>query len=112
MNSGKKSLEMKWPKGRHFTQAIQDLIGRHFTRAIQDLIVELPNLRLNVQDRVEWKGYGSMVKAATIWTSLSHAKLVPPWTKLLWWMGHIPNHSFVCWVLCQGRLPTKDRLIS
>ncbi|GAA0152173.1 hypothetical protein LIER_10720 [Lithospermum erythrorhizon] len=91
-----RSLSDRWPKGRHCTHEIQDLIAG------------VPHLRMDVQDKVKWKGYGSVVKATTIWRSLAPEKPVRPWTKLSWYKGHILIHSFVCWVLCQGRL-TRTR---
>ncbi|XP_024964846.1 uncharacterized protein LOC112505132 [Cynara cardunculus var. scolymus] len=70
-------------------------------------------LLTSVRDRVLWGDNYTMCSDFTVgnaWASLEGNHPVIPWSKLVWFSGHIPKHAFCLWLACQRRLPTQDRL--
>ncbi|XP_024964889.1 uncharacterized protein LOC112505175 [Cynara cardunculus var. scolymus] len=64
-------------------------------------------------DRVLWGDTYTLCSDFTVgkaWASLEGNHPVIPWSKLVWFSGHIPKHAFCLWLACQRRLPTQDRL--
>ncbi|XP_024958928.1 uncharacterized protein LOC112499890 [Cynara cardunculus var. scolymus] len=70
-------------------------------------------LLTSVHDRVLWGDDYNACSDFTVtnaWASLEGNHLVVPWSKSIWFSGHIPKHAFCLWLACQRRLPTQDRL--
>ncbi|GAA0184442.1 hypothetical protein LIER_31730 [Lithospermum erythrorhizon] len=62
-------------------------------------------------DRVEWfETYQH--KTSNVWNGLREVPNKVWWWKLVWYSENIPKYSFTNWLLCLGRLPTRDRLYS
>ncbi|GAA0174568.1 hypothetical protein LIER_27936 [Lithospermum erythrorhizon] len=69
----------------------------------------MPVLSPNSADVLLWDSshnFGS----SRVWHSLRVRQAKVDWYKLVWFNGHIPMYSFIVWMLCRGRLQTKDRL--
>lgn len=43
------------------------------------------------------------------WEDLRPARAPLPWTKIVWYKGHIPKHAFTFWVAQLNRLPVRAR---
>ena len=69
----------------------------------------LSSCRFDTDDKVFWNGDGKM-SIGTIWDSLRRRSTAKDWLPLLWHKFHIPACSFIAWLACRERLPTKDRM--
>lgn len=45
------------------------------------------------------------------WNMIRNREVEQPWTRSIWFKGHVPRHDFTSWVLFQDRLPTRARLL-
>ncbi|CAN1261908.1 LINE-1 retrotransposable element ORF2 protein [Linum perenne] len=48
---------------------------------------------------------------AVIWKTIRDTRPIVPWYSLIWGFGSIPRNSFLSWLVVQGRLTRRDRLI-
>lgn len=68
----------------------------------------------NEEDTYEWEINGNVItKFSTgfFYDCLREVTASLPWVKSVWIKGGIPRHSFLCWLFCLNRCPTKNRLI-
>ncbi|KAJ9540805.1 hypothetical protein OSB04_027311 [Centaurea solstitialis] len=107
--------------------------GYHLRTSVRDLIVEcdgswpivwviwnpiafdqhVPNLTDGAADVVRWKDvHGNAIDFSIREASRSILGIDPlvPWTKFVWFKGHVPKFSFCMWIACCWRLPTQDRI--
>ncbi|KAJ9536667.1 LOW QUALITY PROTEIN: hypothetical protein OSB04_un000140 [Centaurea solstitialis] len=74
----------------------------------------LPTIVDGALDSVSWRARnGSMevFSVSTAYDSLVPPSTIVPWTRTVWFSGHIPKHAFCLWLACWNRLPTQDRLV-
>lgn len=45
------------------------------------------------------------------WNVVRNRAVEQPWTRRIWFKGHIPRHAFTSWVVHQDRLPIRSRLL-
>ncbi|KAJ9563283.1 hypothetical protein OSB04_008443 [Centaurea solstitialis] len=107
--------------------------GYRLHTVVRELIVDCagswPNLWVNLNpeafsqpisalvdgadDVVRWKDVnGNAIDFSIREASRSIFGLGPtvPWTKFVWFKGHVPKFSFCMWTACYWRLPTQDRI--
>ncbi|KAJ9560946.1 hypothetical protein OSB04_006106 [Centaurea solstitialis] len=73
----------------------------------------MPALVDGADDVVRWKDVnGNAIDFSIREASRSIFGLGPtvPWTKFVWFKGHVPKFSFCMWTACYWRLPTQDRI--
>ncbi|KAJ9536622.1 hypothetical protein OSB04_un000171 [Centaurea solstitialis] len=107
--------------------------GYHLHTSVRDLIVDcdgswpilwvnwnpdafdqhMPFLTHGAPDVVRWKDvHGNAIDFSIREASRSIFGIDPlvPWTKFVWFKGHVPKFSFCMWTACCWRLPTQDRI--
>lgn len=94
--------EWRWPRERN--------------RAIMQIMRSAPsNLRPNtgVDDSVIWiPASNGTFSVKTAWEALRNPLPKVPWAPIVWFKQGIPRWTFIMWLVCWGRLSTKDRLLS
>ncbi|CAA7018782.1 unnamed protein product [Microthlaspi erraticum] len=55
--------------------------------------------------------YAKKFSSRGTWEQLRTRSAQVPWSKIVWFREAIPRASFIMWLVCLGRLPTRDRLI-
>ncbi|KAJ9541952.1 hypothetical protein OSB04_028458 [Centaurea solstitialis] len=73
----------------------------------------VPILTDDAADVVRWKDvHGNAIDFSIREASRSIIGIDPlvPWTKFVWFKGHVPKFSFCMWTACCWRLPTQDRI--
>ncbi|GAA0146710.1 hypothetical protein LIER_06600 [Lithospermum erythrorhizon] len=91
------SNTIRWPVGRANTSDVQvfrNEFPRHFDQT---------------DDCLVWFRDTSC-KATNVWNKLRSNSAQVWWWKVVWFKGHIPRFSFICWILLLNRMPTRDRL--
>ncbi|XP_010541748.1 PREDICTED: uncharacterized protein LOC104815125 [Tarenaya hassleriana] len=89
------------------------------SQRIKDLHIRLLTLPAPSQaageDIYEWKSaenvYTQKFLASSTWKLLREVSPQVDWAKLVWFKQAIPRYSFVLWMVMQGRMPTRDRLL-
>ncbi|GAA0165580.1 hypothetical protein LIER_40013 [Lithospermum erythrorhizon] len=91
--------KFRWPNGRNLVGDIQLLRDTMLGSMGEDC------------DRVEWfRTYQH--KSGNMWSALREVPNKVWWWKLVWYNRKISKFSFTNWLLCLGRLSTRDRLCS
>ncbi|KAJ9536704.1 hypothetical protein OSB04_un000089 [Centaurea solstitialis] len=74
----------------------------------------LPTIVDGALDSVLWRtrnGNLDVFSVSKAYDSLAPSTTIVPWTRTVWFSGHIPKHAFCLWLACWNRLPTQDRLV-
>ncbi|GAA0152904.1 hypothetical protein LIER_11265 [Lithospermum erythrorhizon] len=69
----------------------------------------MSSLSSGYADVLLWKG-SRTYNSTRVWHSLRIEQSRVRLHKLIWFDGHVPKHNFIVWLLCRGRLKTKDML--
>ena len=67
------------------------------------------------EDYYEWELEGNIhttFSTGQVYAILSGHGAAFPWAHIVWIVGGIPKHSFLCWLFLLNRWPTRDRLLS
>ncbi|GJS75177.1 ribonuclease H-like domain-containing protein [Tanacetum coccineum] len=75
--------------------------------------IPIPPLQEDVEDVVMWMtNENKLVNFYTgqVWRDFNNSIHKVPWKQLMWFSQSCPKHSFVMWIVVQGRLATQDRL--
>ncbi|GJR23457.1 RNA-directed DNA polymerase, eukaryota, reverse transcriptase zinc-binding domain protein [Tanacetum coccineum] len=75
--------------------------------------IPMPNIQENEQDEVVWVTRNrKMVKYSTsnVWKDMCCNGNKVAWKSMVWFPQCIPRHSFVLWMVVQGKLLTEDRI--
>ncbi|GAA0162036.1 hypothetical protein LIER_18223 [Lithospermum erythrorhizon] len=88
---------IRWPQGRGLTVVIT-IFKEGFPSRLRD-----------EEDNLIW--FSSKEHSSKqVWNSLRDRPENVGWWKLMWFRGQVSKFSFVVWLACLNRLPTKDRL--
>ncbi|KAJ9536527.1 hypothetical protein OSB04_un000279 [Centaurea solstitialis] len=66
-------------------------------------------------DSVQWVdvyGKPGSFSVSCAYASFDGVHQVVPWSKFVWFSGHIPKHAFCLWIACYKRHPTQDRMMN
>ncbi|KAJ9536472.1 hypothetical protein OSB04_un000353 [Centaurea solstitialis] len=66
-------------------------------------------------DSVQWVdvyGKPGSFSVSCAYASFDGVHQVVPWSKFVWFPGHIPKHAFCLWIACYKRHPTQDRMMN
>ena len=64
-----------------------------------------------ITDTVRWSVTPTgAFNTSIIWNHLRIHHPLVPWSKVVWFPGGIPKHSFILWLAVQFRLSTQDRI--
>ncbi|KAL0875497.1 hypothetical protein Bca101_025202 [Brassica carinata] len=75
--------------------------------------IPLPTLTSSA-DHYVWEINGDELEEfsnSKTWNMVRNRAAEQPWTRSIWFKGHIPRHAFTSWVAHQDRLPTRSRLL-
>lgn len=75
--------------------------------------IPVPLLDDGENDTIQWIGTnhaGIDFNVRDAWRSLDGEHELLPWTRYVWFKGHIPKHAMCMWTACHYRLPTQDRI--
>lgn len=79
------------------------------------LHIYLTTLALSTEeDHYEWEVEGtvsSVYSTGQMYRYLTVHGAAVPWENIVWTVGGIPKHSFLCWLFILNRCPTRDRLL-
>lgn len=73
----------------------------------------MPDLKMNVMDKVKWKckdGFVSDFRVGAVWNDMYVDMENANWSKLIWFSQGVPRHAFFLWLAIRERLRTLDRL--
>ncbi|GAA0167894.1 reverse transcriptase [Lithospermum erythrorhizon] len=87
--------KIHWPRGRH-AASVTHICKR-----------DMPLLNSSA-DVVCWNGAQNF-KSSNVWNTIRCRGRSPPWYKLVWFKG-VHRFAFIMWLLCNGKLQTKDKL--
>ncbi|KAJ9536672.1 hypothetical protein OSB04_un000145 [Centaurea solstitialis] len=91
------------------------LPGSWLARCSELVNVEVPNLNMHQRDVICWDVNANTDSDFSIkraYRSLDGMHDIIPWTKKVWFKGHIPKHAFCLWLAALNRLTTQDRIAS
>ncbi|KAJ9536675.1 LOW QUALITY PROTEIN: hypothetical protein OSB04_un000148 [Centaurea solstitialis] len=74
----------------------------------------LPTIVDGALDSVLWRARNGSLEVFSVskaYDSLVPSPTIVPWTRSVWFSGHIPKHAFCLWLAYWNRLPTQDRLV-
>ncbi|GAA0142264.1 hypothetical protein LIER_03204 [Lithospermum erythrorhizon] len=89
---------VKWPYRRRFTDEI---------RTCKEMMPAEVRKR---DDVLMWFG-SEKHHTSVVWNAIRDKPGKVWWWKLVWYNGNVPKFSFTNWMLCLGKLPTKNRLL-
>lgn len=87
-----------WPRGR--------------SSGMQEIMQATPNPFVPRQERDDcfiWSAMPSGVFTSKFaWLVIKEDLPFVAWSKVIWFKGHVPHWTFIEWLVCHGRLNTKD----